>query len=373
MTAPRIEIDLGKIRHNTRCLVGRLKSRGITVTGVTKAAGGHPGIANAMLAGGVTGLADARIENVVRMRKAGIACPISMLRSPMVSQVDRIGAVCESSHNTEIAIIAALALEARRTGRVHDVILMVELGDMREGIMPEDLAGMAAEVVAMPGVALKGIGANFSCLGGMAPNPEAMAMLTVLANDIEGSCGPVMETVSGGSSASLPWFLGLGTVGRINNLRLGEAILLGVDPVSGASIGGLHTDAFTLVVEVIETKVKPRKSLMQAVNPGCAALRLVHDDHWRTRSLLAIGVQDTDMSGLRFPLGVAFVGATSDHVVVETGKVSLRVGSEVRLQMKYAALLRIMNAPGIAKIPSDERPFPKGAAGGRFRTVPAWV
>ncbi len=75
MTAPRITVDLSKIRHNTRCLVNRLKPRGITVTGVTKAVCGHPEIANAMLEGGVTGLADARISNVVRLRNSGILCP----------------------------------------------------------------------------------------------------------------------------------------------------------------------------------------------------------------------------------------------------------------------------------------------------------
>ncbi len=362
MTAPRIEVDLGKIQHNTSCLVERLRTRGITVTGVTKAACGHPDIANAMLAGGVAGLADARITHVERMRKAGITCHISMIRTPMLSQVERTCANSEASFNTEMDVIAELAAAARRSGLVHNVILMVELGDMREGIMPEDLADVASQVVKMPGVALKGIGANFACLSGVAPNPEAMAMLTLLANDIEGSIGPVVEIVSGGSSSSLPWALGFGTMGRINNLRLGEAILLGVDPVTGTPIGGLHTDAFTLVVEVIETKIKPQKLVLQSVNPACSDLRLVHDDHWKTRSLLAIGHQDTEAAGLIFPLGITFAGATSDHIVVETRNNPLRVGSEMRLQLNYNALMRAMSAPGVTKIINPDRILINGIA-----------
>ncbi|SNT41841.1 alanine racemase [Tropicimonas sediminicola] len=357
MTAPRIEVDLGKIQRNTRSLVERLKTRGITVTGVTKAVCGHPDIANAMLAGGATGLADARITNVERMRKAGIFGHISMIRTPMLSQIERICASSETSYNTEMEVVAELAAEALRTSSIHNIILMVEVGDMREGIMPEDLADVASQVVKMPGVALRGIGANFTCLSGGSPNPEAMALLTSLASDIERSYGPVVEVVSGGSSASLPWALGLGAMGRINNLRLGEAILLGVDPVSGASIGGLHTDAFTLVVEVIETKIKPQKLVLQSINPACSDLRLVHDDHWKTRSLLAIGHQDTEAAGLKFPLGVTFGGATSDHIVVETRSSALRVGSEMRLQLNYNALMRVMSAPGIAKIMNNDSPL----------------
>lgn len=371
MTAPRIEVDLGKIQHNTRCLVERLKARGIIVTGVTKAACGHPDIANAMLAGGAAGLADARITNVERMRKAGITCHITLIRTPMLSQIERICASSETSYNTEMEVIAELAAEAMRTSSVHNVILMVEVGDMREGIMPEDLADAASQVVKMPGVALKGIGANFTCLSGGAPNPEAMAMLTSLANDIEGSYGPVLETVSGGSSASLPWALGLGTMGRVNNLRLGEAILLGVDPVSGASIGGLHTDAFTLVAEVIETKIKPQKLVLQSVNPAGSDLRLVHDDHWKTRSLLAVGFQDTEPAGLKFPVGVTFVGATSDHIVVESRNSPLRVGSELRFQLNYNALMRVMNAPGVVKISSHDRSLRNEIADSQCHTRPA--
>jgi hypothetical protein len=78
--------------------------------------------------------------------------------------------------------------------------------------------------------------------------------------------------------------------------------MLGVDPVSGVPIGGLHTNAFTLVAEVIETKVKPQKIKFELVDPTCSNLHLMQDDHWNTRSLIAIGFQDTDARGLKFPL-----------------------------------------------------------------------
>ena len=134
MTSPRVEIDLGKIEANARYLVRRLCARGISVTGVTKAVCGHPDVAEAMLDGGVAGLADARIKNVVRMRTAGITCPISMIRAPLLSEMEDAIQDCDASYNTEMDTILKLGAAAKKLGTSHDVILMVEMGDMREGI-----------------------------------------------------------------------------------------------------------------------------------------------------------------------------------------------------------------------------------------------
>lgn len=368
MTAPRIDVDLGKIQLNARCLVNRLKTRGIGVTGVTKAVCGHPDIANAMLQGGVVGLADTRMANVDRMRRAGITRPISMLRTPMLSQVDRIQKSCNASYNTEIAVIASLAEAALRRNGVHNIILMVEMGDLREGIAPRDLESIARQVIRMPGVALKGIGANYACLNGVIPDDATMADFSMLANDIEGACGPYLETVSGGNSANLPWAMGCQKSGRINDLRLGEAILLGVDPISGQQIGGLYNDAFTLVAEVIEAKSRSEPPTMLIVDPALPMLRLVQNCRDKRHSILAIGHQDIDIIGLVFPPGVALVGATSDHLVVETYDHRLQVGSEVSFQLNYSALMRGMSAPGIEKVMRHAESFPKSKPAKRNRS-----
>lgn len=350
MMAPRIEIDLCKIRQNTRFLVDRLAAHGIRVAGVTKAVCGDPVVAQAMLDGGASELADARLSNIIYMRGAGITCPIAAIRTPMLSEVGGVVDECSSSYNTEIDVIAALSAAALLNGAVHNIILMVEMGDMRDGIMPEDVAHIASIVTEMPGVALKGIGANFACLGSVAPDPAAMAVFSELANEIEGACGPLIETVSGGGSANLPWALGLVPKGRINELRIGEAILLGTDPVSGAPIDGLHTDAFILVVEVIEAKLKTRPVPLRPVDKSRVPLRLVQENLCNSRAVIAVGFQDTDVCGLTFPLEATFIGATSDHAVLETAKSTFRVGDEIRCEMNYSALMRAMNARDVGRI-----------------------
>ncbi len=358
MSNPRIEVDLGKIRHNTRIVAGLLKARGIRVTGVTKAVCGHPAIARAMIDGGAAGLAEARLSNVKQLRQAGITCPITLIRTPMLSQVDDVVQVCEASYNTEIAVIAALAAAAIRQDTVHGVILMVEMGDLREGIMLQDLGDMARRVIDMPGVALKGIGANFACLSGIAPTAKKMRELSVLANDVEGRCGPYLQTVSGGNSANLPWALGGHATGRINDLRLGEAILLGVDPVSGDQIGGMFRDAFTLVAEVIEKDTKSVRPVVSFADLTSPRIHVVPNTADTTRLILAIGHQDTDAAGLSMPPGNTFIGATSDHLVIGTKHSATCVGSEMRFQMNYGALMRAMAAPDIQANLRNDRPAP---------------
>ncbi|WP_299778241.1 alanine/ornithine racemase family PLP-dependent enzyme [uncultured Roseobacter sp.] len=356
MNCPRIEVDLHKIRHNTQTIVERLKRRGIRVTAVTKATCGHPAIAQAMLDGGAAGLAEARLSNVKRLRQAGVTCPITLIRTPMLSQVNDVVQVCDASYNTEMSVIAALAAAALRQNTVHGIILMVEMGDLREGIMPQDLGDLARRVVDMPGVALKGIGANFACLSGIAPAAAKMRALSVLANDVGGQCGPFIETVSGGNSANLPWATGGHATGRINDLRIGEAILLGVDPVTGDQIGGMYRDAFTLVAEVIETDAKSVHPVVGNADHTLARIRRVPDISKITRIILAIGHQDTDAAGLSMPAGTTLIGATSDHLVIGTCDATPCVGSEMRFRMNYSALMRAMAAPDIQINRRNDRP-----------------
>jgi len=346
-----------------------LTGSGISVTGVTKAVCGHPAIARAMLDGGVVGLAESRLTNVERLRSAGIMSPIVMIRTPVPSQSGRIARNCDASYNTEIDVIRRLASAARRTGNTHGIILMVEMGDMRDGIMPEDVAAVAQQVSDLPGVLLKGIGANFACLNGMVPNAMAMARFSALASQVESAIGSRFEAVSGGNSANIPWALVHGARSRVNDLRLGEAILLGVDPVSGTRIDGLHTDAFTLVAEIIETKAKTAPVHRFSTRPSWPPLKLVAVNDQPMRSILAVGEQDTDVAGLSMPDGILFVGGTSDHLVVQNSRLRLAVGSEVSFQMNYAALMRAMNAPDVCKVLHNAIPFPAvtpSPHGGRF-------
>ena len=366
--APRLEISLAAIEHNARTLVERLASRHVTVTGVTKATLGSPEIARAMLRGGVTGLGDSRIENIEAMRHGGITAPLTLIRSPMLSQVDLVVQHTTASLNSEVDVIAALSVAAGAQHRTHGVVVMVELGDLREGVLPGDVASVIRQIVVMPHIALRGIGANLACQSGVAPNRTNMAELSLLATSLESTCGVTIGVVSGGNSANLQWALGNPDAGRINNLRLGESILLGNDPLGDEPIDGLVTDAFTLVGEVIEAKRKPTCPWGDVQRTSFGALPVPGEHGNSGRAIVALGRQDVDPDGIRAPDGVTIVGASSDHLVIDTGASLLTVGSEVRFGLQYRGLLRAMTSPFVARefIPASESRDVRLRESGRF-------
>jgi predicted amino acid racemase len=349
MSAPRLEIDLGKLHHNARTLVDRLAGRGISVTGVAKAALGSPEIAHEMLLAGVSDLGDSRIENIEAMRSSHVPARMSLIRSPMISQAKRVVTSTDVSFNTEIAVVRRLSLEAQKLDRIHAVVLMVELGDLREGIMPDDLVAAVREILSLPNIVLKGLGTNLACRSGASPDDTNMGELSRLAALIESTFDISLEIVSGGNSANLQWAFNSADTGRINNLRLGESILLGRETLQRHVIEGLHTDAITLVAEVIESKVKPTQPWGDLAESAFGTCPVAKDRGTIRQSILAIGIQDVDPSGLSPPKGTEILDSSSDHLVVTSSVDRLAVGGEMTFQLNYSALLRAMTSPFVTK------------------------
>lgn len=350
MTAPRLEIRLDRIGHNARSLVERLGFRGIVVTAVTKATLGSTEIARALLGAGVSAIGDSRIDNIEAMRRAGVAATMVAIRTPMLSQVDRVVAAADVSLNTEPAVLEGLSMAAVSQGRTHGIVLMVELGDLREGILPDDLEAIVAQTLDLPNLTLQGIGTNLACQSGVAPDRHNMAEMSALAASVESTFDVALRTVSAGNSANLDWALGGADVGRVNDLRLGESILLGREPLHRRRIDGLHADAFTLVAEVIESKTKPTQAWGEINQTAFGAVAALADRGDTARTIVALGRQDVDPQGLVGPVGTTILGASSDHLVVDGGQALAPIGSEIRFQPNYAALLAAMTSPFVAKV-----------------------
>ena len=177
-----------------------------------------------------------------------------------------------------------------------------------------------------------------------------MGELSALAEGIEATFGIRLGIVSGGNSANLSWALNREGSSRVNDLRLGESILLGREPLYRKPIAGLHTDAVSLVAEVIESRVKPSQPWGEIAQTafGVSPPGLARGD--TSHTILAIGRQDTDPDGLAPPGGIEILGASSDHLITDSGHPRLHVGAEVRFQLNYSALLRAMTSPFVAKV-----------------------
>lgn len=162
---PVLTVDLRKIRENAQVIVSCTRRQGIEVIGITKGFSGAPEVAAAFLDGGIKHLGDSRVKNLMGLRKHFEDVPLSMVRIPMISEVQDLVSTADESLVSEIETVEALAAEAIRQGREHRVILMVDVGDLREGVWPDDFTSTALDIERTEGVILEGIGTNTGCYG----------------------------------------------------------------------------------------------------------------------------------------------------------------------------------------------------------------
>lgn len=350
MNYPKLIIDLAKIRENTRLLARLCRRHNIEPVGVTKVACGDPEVARAMLEGGLKLLAESRLENAIRLRQAGIAVPLLLLRLPMPSQAEAVVEHFSCSLNSQLETIAALDQAAARAGRVHQIILMVDLGDLREGIWPDDVEKTVAQIATMDNIKLLGLGTNLTCYGGVIPTRENLGQLVMLNRQAEKVYPHPLPVISGGNSSSLPLLLA-GKLPPVTQLRLGEAIVLGRETVARQPIPGAHLDCFTLEAEIIELERKPSVPIGEIGQDAFGGTPVFEDRGEHLRAIVALGRQDVAVDSLETPPGVDILGASSDHLLLDVSgfKSSLAVGDRLRFRPGYGALLAAMTSHYVSK------------------------
>lgn len=345
---PRIEITLSKIRYNAQFLCAFYGQKGIDLMGVSKAVLGNPLVAEAMILGGVKFIADSRIENIQRMRAAGIFTQFVLLRTPL-SQAESVIQNADISLNTELETIKELSHYAIQHNKIHQVIVMVELGDLREGVLLKDLSHFIKDADALSNIQIIGIGCNLACYGGIKPDNAKMRQLSELTHSIEKELQINLALISGGNSANYDWYASAQDVGRINNLRLGESILLGYETAHRNTIPGLDTSAFKLVAEVIESKKKPSLPNGESCQDAFGNSPQYLDRGIHQRVIIALGIQDVLVSGLSPLDDLEILGASSDHIILEDRSTHFPIGSEVTFGLTYGGLLAAMTSPFIKK------------------------
>lgn len=327
MSYPRILINVNKIKQNAKLAVDICAAHGIEVIGVTKACLGDPTVAGAMLEGGAGAIGDSRSANLVRLRDAGVTAPLMMLRLPMLSEIPQITKMADISLNSDLTVMEVLGRAAARAGKTHQVIIMVDMGEGREGVRPEEAAERVAAAMRLPGIKVDGLGANFACLAGREPSSEQMRGLVHLAGEAAKTAGVELAVISGGNSSA--WgLIESGTMSPgVNQVRLGEAILLGRETAGGRLIKDMCHDAFVVEAEIIESI------------PG-------RGNH----HVAAIGLQDIDAARL-IPVDESWqiIRASSDHLVLTKSGQPARTGAAVSFVPGYESLLRAMTSPFVAK------------------------
>lgn len=345
-----VTVDLGKVRANARTVVDHLP--GISVVAVTKVTCGSPQVARAMLAGGARAVGESRLENAERLRDAGITAPVWLLRAPPPGLAGETVQLADVSLQSELETVVALENAAAAAGRRHAVVAMVDLGDLREGMMPSALPAFLERVNAMDHVDVAGIGVNLTCYGAIVPDEDNMGRLAELAAQSERQIGrPLL--VSGGNSGAVGMVVSGRMPAAVDNLRIGETILLGVDVLTREPTLGLHTDAFTVAAPVVECLVKPSLPRGTSAQDAFGSSPTFVDRGERRRAICALGRQDAPPEGL-VPVDprVEVLGASSDHLIldVEAFDRPPRLGEAIEFVPNYAATLQLFTSPYVTKV-----------------------
>ncbi|MCG8533433.1 MAG: alanine racemase [Desulfovibrionales bacterium] len=185
MKYPLIEIHREHIAENAKKIVKLAAKYGVEIWGVTKVTCGHPDVARTLLDAGVASICDSRIENIKKMCDAGIDSYYTLVRIPMISEAEEVVKYTNCSLNSELVVLQALNDAAKKNHLIHDIILMVDLGDLREGIWSTDLLDMVSEILKLEHIRLKGLGVNLTCWGGVLPTEANMSQLVEHAQSIE--------------------------------------------------------------------------------------------------------------------------------------------------------------------------------------------
>jgi predicted amino acid racemase len=353
MKCPRLEINTTKISENAGHIVKLCRKADVKVMGITKGVKAEAPVVKAMAEAGITVFGDSRIENLKKIAEAGIFGQRFLIRIPMLSDVSATVEWADGSLNSEFEVIAALGKEAVRQRKTHKVILMVDVGDLREGFLPCDAAETALKAGGIDGIELIGLGMNVGCYGGVLPTIENTSLLLETGRQVESAIGRKLDVYSGGSTVTLKLIeKGMLPCG-INQLRIGEAVLLGYDSTGNRKIPGTHQDTMRLIAEVIELKLKPSVPTGEVGRDAFGNVPKFLDRGIRKRAIAALGRQDAPLEKLR-PIidGVEVLGGSSDHLILDVtdAQEDIKVGTEIAFGINYGAMLALMTSDYVEKV-----------------------
>lgn len=355
--SPRLEIYSKRIQENARAIVQTCHSKGIQVACVTKVTCAHPAVVSALEMAGADMLADSRLENLKAIRNSGTSLPLMLLRIPAQSQVADVVRYANISLNSSIETIKLLSQVAGIQKVKHQIILMIDLGDLREGIWPDRTVEALRAVAGLPNIEVTGLGTNLACFGGVIPTTEKMQMLIDLRTDCRKATGLDLNILCGGNSANLPLLESGGMPPEINLLRIGETILLGCNVLDRSPWPGTRQDTFRLVAEVMELQRKPSIPIGFRGQDAFGNTPEFVDRGIRNRAICNIGRQDVVVDNIKPEnSGIIILGGSSDHLIldVEDASPQVKLGDEIAFFPGYGALLAANTSAYVQKVVINE-------------------
>ena len=347
---PSLIINREKYRHNVDKITALCAQHGITVSAVTKVFCAEQPLIDMLNSSDVAYLADSRVANLQKMQTH---LPKMLLRIPSIHEVDTVVKVADISLNSELKTIIQLNEASKQAGLRHKIVLMMDVGDLREGVFfKAEIEDMVQAILSLSHIELYGLGTNLTCYGGVIPDQESLGRLGDVIVKLRQTYHLEFELISGGNSSHL-YLLHEGQhPAYINHLRVGEAIVLGRETAYGKDMPDLYQDVFMLESDLIELKKKPSIPMGKIGMNAFGKTPQFEDYGLMDRGILAIGKQDVDYHEL-IPedRDIRLIGSSSDHLIVDLTHVKkpYQVGDVLRFRLTYGSVLSLMTSQYVRK------------------------
>ncbi|PAT02531.1 hypothetical protein CI105_00760 [Candidatus Izimaplasma bacterium ZiA1] len=346
---PLLKIDTNKFKHNLNSILSLMGKFNLSTMAVSKVFCAEQNLIDIINCSDVEFIADSRLENLKKMVTTKKKV---LLRLPSISDVLDTVHYSDISLNSEILTIRKLNEAGFALGKTHEIILMIDLGDLREGIFDyKELRDNIEEIKKLKFIKLIGLGTNLTCYGGVIPTTKTYEKFRVIINKIKEDTGFYPSLITGGNSSSIDLLINSKLPDFINNLRIGEALVLGRETAYGDYIDDMYNDVFTLEAELIEVKNKPSLPIGEIGMNAFGEKPSFIDIGNHKRGIISIGRQDVDYNDL-IPLDVIdILGSSSDHIILDLSKAEkdYQVGDIIKFNLTYGSVLSLFTSKYVEK------------------------
>jgi predicted amino acid racemase len=351
-----IKLYKNKLEDNYQFLDDIFKSRNIQWGVVSKLLCGNTIYLQEIIKLGVREMHDSRISNLKKIKALDPEIQTVYIKPPAKRSIEKIVQYADVSFNTEIETIKMLSTEAQKQGKIHKIIIMIEMGDLREGVMGEELVEFYGSIISLPNIEIRGIGTNLNCLSGIMPTQDKLIQLSLYKQLIEAKFNISIPWVSGGTSVAIPLMLKNARPMAVNHFRIGEALFFGKDLFTGDTIKGMHNDVFKLFSEIIEITEKPDTPTGELGESGVGNTYIMDDNAdlsvTSLRAILDIGLLDMQPQYITAEdEDITIVDASSDMLVIDisNSKKKYKIGDLVSFKIQYMGALYLLNSDYIEK------------------------
>lgn len=99
---------------------------------------------------GIMEMHDTRISNLKAIKEISEKVQTVYIKPPPKRSIAKLIRYADVSFNTDLSVIKLLSKEAVKQDKVHKIIIMVEMGDLREGVMGKDLLAFYGNILSFP-------------------------------------------------------------------------------------------------------------------------------------------------------------------------------------------------------------------------------